>query len=129
MRKLFEWVKDNIAYQAIYLEDGGFVPDDANKILMNKSGDCKGHVVLLEALLKAKNISSTAVLINTTTNSMFPEIVRLETFNHVITYIPELAMYLDSTNMHSSFGKLPTEDRGRPALHINGITAIQSIPQ
>jgi transglutaminase-like putative cysteine protease len=49
---------------AVWLGNGGYVPHDAATILENGYGDCKDHVALLGALLKAKGIASEPVLIN-----------------------------------------------------------------
>jgi len=40
------------------------VPHDAQSILDNRYGDCKDHVVILEALLEAVGIDSSPALIN-----------------------------------------------------------------
>ena len=62
-RKLYEWVSVNIRYVNIVLGAGGFVPHKAADVLKNGYGDCKDHVMLLEALLAAKGIKSSPVLI------------------------------------------------------------------
>jgi hypothetical protein len=129
VKRLYEWVRKYIKYRAVYLADSGFIPNEAENVLMNRYGDCKDHAILLEAFLKAKNISSTAVLINTNFSGELPEVVNPDSFNHVITYVPDLDMYLDSTNALAPFGVLPPEDRGRPVLHVNGSNTIEHTPR
>ena len=53
----------NIRYVAVYLGNGGLEPNSAQSILDNHYGDCKDHVTILEALLAAKGIASSPVLI------------------------------------------------------------------
>jgi hypothetical protein len=40
--------------------------------------------------------------------------------NHVITYIPEFDMYLDSTSSDTPFGSLPPSSIGKPVLLVDG---------
>ena len=82
-------------------------------------------MALLEALLSAKNIASTAVLIDVRPRYTLPKIVSPNSFNHVITYIPSLAIYADSTSASSPFGVLPPEDHGKPVIHVNKFNGIQ----
>ena len=62
-KAIYEWVAKNIRYVAVYLGNGGLEPNSAESILANRYGDCKDHTVILEALLAAKGIASTPVLI------------------------------------------------------------------
>lgn len=119
-RLLYDWVSSHISYVQIVLGAGGFVPHEAKDVLANKFGDCKDHVVLLEALLKAKNIDSTAVLINAGANSFkLPTAASPHAFDHAITYLPEYKLYLDSTAQLAPFGVLPFQDTGKPVLHAS----------
>ncbi len=61
---LSDWVRKNIRYVAVYVGAGGVVPHSAQAVLDNRYGDCKDHVALLEALLKAVAIESSPALIN-----------------------------------------------------------------
>jgi hypothetical protein len=54
---------------AIFLGNGGYEPHDAATVLENRYGDCKDHVALLEALLKAKGIASVPVLVGSSSTS------------------------------------------------------------
>ena len=64
VRKLYNWVSGNIRYVAESVGSNGFIPHAAHSVLDNRYGDCKDHVVLLEALLAAVGIDSTTALIN-----------------------------------------------------------------
>lgn len=114
---LYEWVARNIRYVAVYLGNGGLEPNSADSILDNHYGDCKDHTVVLEALLAAKGIASTPVLIGADGGPTLPEIPVLGRFNHAITYIPEFDLYVDSTNPYARFGQLPAGDLGAPVVH------------
>ncbi|AOA72335.1 DUF3857 domain-containing protein [Stenotrophomonas rhizophila] len=114
---LYRWVSQNIRYVAVYLGNGGLEPNPAQSILDNHYGDCKDHVVILEALLAARGIDSTPVLIGAGGGPTLPDIPLLGRFNHAITYIPEFDLYLDSTSAYARFGQLPDGDLGAPVLH------------
>lgn len=114
---LYRWVAQNIRYVAVYLGNGGLEPNPAQSILDNHYGDCKDHVVILEALLAARGIDSTPVLIGAGGGPSLPEIPLLGRFNHAITYVPEFDLYLDSTTPYARFGQLPEGDLGAPVLH------------
>jgi len=124
-KRLYQWVARNVRYVAMALGDGGYVPHDAASVLANRYGDCKDHVVLLEALLAAKGIDSTAVLIDTRPNYELPGVPILAAFNHAINYIPSLDLYVDSTNRHAPFGVLPLADSDKPVIHAAAYKGIQ----
>ncbi len=114
---LYRWVAQNIRYVAVYLGNGGLEPNPAQSILDSHYGDCKDHVVILEALLAARGIQSTPVLIGAGGGPTLPAIPLLGRFDHAITYIPEFDLYLDSTAPYARVGQLPEGDLGVPVLH------------
>ena len=114
---IYEWVAKNIRYVAVYLGNGGLEPNSAESILANRYGDCKDHTVILEALLAAKGIASTPVLIGAGGGPTLPPVAVLGRFNHAINYIPEFDLYLDSTSPYARFGQLPASDLGAPIVH------------
>ena len=116
---IYHWSARNVRYVAVMLGLGGFVPRESSEILSTKYGDCKDHTVLLDALMRAKGIESTPVLISTLSNYKLPKIPVVGVFNHAITYLPKLDVYLDGTASFARFGNLPNVDSGKPALLIN----------
>jgi Domain of Unknown Function with PDB structure (DUF3857)/Transglutaminase-like superfamily len=110
---LHDWVSKHIRYVAILLGNGGFEPHDAATILGNGYGDCKDHVVLLEALLAAKGIASAPVLINSGNRYRLPEAATPAAFNHVLSYLPEFDLYIDSTVGVAPFGMLVADEYGK----------------
>ena len=113
---LSDWVRKNIRYVAVYVGAGGVVPHAAQAVLDNRYGDCKDHVVLLEALLKAAAIESSPALINLGNAYVLPKVPTLGLLNHVITYVPSLDLYLDSTATPIAAGYLPIQELGKPVL-------------
>src|SRR5690349_231222 len=115
-KALYEWVSGNIRYVAISLERGGFVPHAAADILAARYGDCKDHVTLLESLLAAKKIRSSAVLVNSGDSFFLPGIVATGAFNHAITYLPDFDLVVDSTAGFLPFGVLAPSEYGKKVL-------------
>ena len=116
VRKLYNWVAQNIRYVGIYLGTGGVVPHDALSIFNNRYGDCKDHVVLLEALLRAVGIESSPALINAQRTFILPKLATTGVFDHVITYVPSLDLFLDSTSRFTPMGLLPNGDMEKPVV-------------
>ena len=123
IKALYYWVAKNIRYVAIHLGNGGVVPHSSDEILKNRYGDCKDHVTLFEALLRAKGIESSPALINLGQAYKLPRVPVFRPLNHVITYIPSLDLYLDSTAQFTPFGTLPTAAMDKPVI----LTALNKL--
>lgn len=123
---IYEWVAKNIRYVAVYLGNGGLEPNTAESILANRYGDCKDHTVILEALLAAKGIASTPVLIGAGGGPTLPKVAVLGRFNHAINYLPEFDLYVDSTSPYARFGQLPASDLGAPVVHTGDGTIART---
>ena len=115
-KALYEWVTREIRYVSISLGDGRLVPRPASQVLQNRYGDCKDHVVLLEALLRAVGIDSSPALISSGSTQRLSAVGAHYPLNHVITYVPSLDLYLDSTDRFAPFGTLPTSDADKPVI-------------
>jgi transglutaminase-like putative cysteine protease len=113
---LNDWVRKNIRYVAVYVGPGGVVPHSVETILANRYGDCKDHVAILEALLAAVGIESTPALLNAQNAYTLPKVPTLGVFNHVMTYIPSLDLFLDSTAQSVAGGYLPLSSLDKPVL-------------
>ncbi|MES2151671.1 MAG: DUF3857 and transglutaminase domain-containing protein [Pseudomonadota bacterium] len=123
---LSDWVRHNVRYVAVYVGAGGVVPHKASTVLENRYGDCKDHAILLEALLAAAGIDSSSALINSGNAYRLPRTPTLGIFNHVITYVPSLELYLDSTAESIAAGYLPSSVMGKPALLTKGATLART---
>jgi transglutaminase-like putative cysteine protease len=123
---LYEWVAAHIRYVNIVLGAGGFIPHKAADVLKNGYGDCKDHVMLLQALLAARDIKSSPVLIRAGVNQyQLPAAPSPFLFDHLITYVPEFRLYLDSTARFAAFGVLPSSDAGKTVVVVaTGKTAV-----
>jgi transglutaminase-like putative cysteine protease len=117
-RAIYDWVSAHIAYVDIVLGAGGFVPHAAPEILQTKYGDCKDHAVLLESLLAAEGIVSNPILIEATNRYTLPKAPSPFTFNHMINYLPEFKLFVDSTERYAPFGTLPPGDTDKPVLNV-----------
>jgi transglutaminase-like putative cysteine protease len=113
---LSDWVRRNIRYVAVYLGPGGVVPHPAASVLANRYGDCKDHAVLLQALLAAAGIPSSAGLVNGDDAYRLPAVPTLGVLNHVIVYVPQLQLFLDPTAGTVAGGYLPPALLGKPVL-------------
>jgi transglutaminase-like putative cysteine protease len=129
---LYDWVSTHIRYVAIYLDFGGVVPHDADTILKAEYGDCKDHVTILQALLAAKGIKSSPVLVNAGNIYSLPGVAApLGVFDHAITYLPDFKLFADSTAGVARFGTLPITELGKPALVADdgsGIAKMVTLP-
>ncbi len=112
---LYDWVARNIRYVAISIGTGTVVPHAAETVLDNRYGDCKDHVTLLQSLLAAKHIESVGVLVGVDRRWKVPDTPDV-IFNHIITFIPSLNLYADSTSQFSRFGQLPEIYVGKMGL-------------
>ncbi|MCX7173561.1 MAG: DUF3857 domain-containing protein [Proteobacteria bacterium] len=114
---LYRWVSKEIRYVGIFLGFGGVVPHSADEIEKARYGDCKDHVTILEALLAAKGIQGSTVLVNAGASYWLPKVaITPGLFNHVITYLPEFKLYVDSTVGMAPFGVLPPQELGKQVL-------------
>jgi transglutaminase-like putative cysteine protease len=118
-RALYNWVSRNIRYVAVFLGASGVVPHEPETVLANRYGDCKDQAALLGALLAAKAIASSPVLINARGGGKLPKVPNTTTFDHVITYIPSLDVYLDSSTSYAPFGVLPPILADKPVLIVS----------
>ena len=84
-------------------------------------------MVILEAMLAAVGIDSTPALINAGTAFLLPQLPTPGVFDHVITYIPSLNLFLDSTSRFAPVGTLPNSDLGKPVV-LTATGAISSTP-
>ncbi len=118
---LYDWVRLNIRYVALFLGETAAVPHKAADILRNRYGDCKDHVALYGALLAALGIDSQPVLLNLGPVYTLPDVpgYGASAINHAITWIPSLALFADTTAGGVGFGYLPPGVMDRPVLLVD----------
>ena len=117
-KAMYDWVAAHISYVDVVLGVGGFTPHAAAEVLARRYGDCKDHVMLLQALLSAKGIASKPALIAANGPYVASKIPTPFDFNHLITYVPEFQLFLDSTAHYAPFGVLPFFDADRPVVIV-----------
>lgn len=127
-RMLYEWVAKNITYGGNCIGIGAVVPRDLDFVLDNKMGDCKDHATLLQALLHSQGIASEQVLINSGGLYDLPSTPVVSLVNHVMNYIPEFKLYLDSTATDIPFGYLPSGSYAKPVIHVGNANALATTP-
>ena len=113
---LSEWVRRHVRHVVLSAGTGGIVPHAAATVLENRYGDTRDHAVLLDALLGAAGIDSSAALVNGGNAYRLPDAPTLGIVNHVITYVPALDLYLDASSNSVEAGYLPSALLGKPVL-------------
>lgn len=115
-RALYDWVSTNIRYIAVYMNrEDGWVPHQATEVLKNGYGDCKDHVVLLQALLASRGIESRPALIDW--SSRFRDLpYPVAYFNHAILYLPAFDVWLNPTDPYAPYGTLDSGLVGKQAV-------------
>jgi len=132
IRKLYDYVVKNTRYVGIELGIHGWKPFKASEVHRRRYGDCKDKATLLAALLRDNGIEATVALIRTTDRGPFPTShATMWAFNHAITYVPSLDLYLDGTAEKAGSGELPYQDQGAFALVVwpDGRIQLDSPPE
>ncbi len=127
-RAIYDWVTANIRYVAVYLDpNDGWVPHDATAVLKIGYGDCKDHVVLMQALLAAVGIRAEAAMVdwgNRTTDAP----LWVPQYNHAIVYLPDYDRYLNPTNPYASYGSLDRRLAGKTVVIATPDGAVGHTP-
>jgi hypothetical protein len=134
LRRIFEWVRDQIRYVAVEIGIGGYQPHAAEEVCVNRYGDCKDMSALLCALAEEAGIELQQVLISSWYNgkpdTSLPSPMQ---FNHAIAYAPSIEggpQWMDPTDKGCPFGMLPWYDQGTPVLVVakDGMGEIITTP-
>jgi transglutaminase-like putative cysteine protease len=125
---LYDWVRHNIRYVSLFLGQSPAVPHKAADILANRYGDCKDYVALYGALLAAVGIESEPALIGLGAVYVLPLVpgYGAAAINHIITWLPGLGIYADSTASGIEFGYLAPAEMDRPALLVGDGTLTRT---
>jgi transglutaminase-like putative cysteine protease len=120
-RALYDWVRFNIRYVALFVGETAAVPHRVVDVLANRYGDCKDHVALFGALLSAVGIRNEPALLSLGAVYTLPSVpgYGAGAINHVIVWMPELGLYADSgSGGGTEFGYLPVALIDRPVLLV-----------
>ncbi len=119
-RAIYDWVRKNLKYTAIYMSNGGWEPHDTDHILKTRYGDCKDHVTLMYALLKQVGVQAQPVLISVNNEFQPDPIPVAGSYNHTILYLPSLKKYLDPTASQTPFDGMSWALSSRPVTRSDG---------
>jgi len=119
--RIYDWVRFNIRYVALFLGETEAAPHRAVDILRNRYGDCKDHVALFTALLAAAGIRAGTAMLNLGPVYTLPAVPGYggAAVNHVIAWLPDLGLFADTTSGGVAFGYLPASVMDRPALLVD----------
>ncbi|WP_048861442.1 DUF3857 domain-containing protein [Acidisphaera rubrifaciens] len=116
-RAVYDYVARRIRYVAIYLDpESSWIPHPAEEVLRQGYGDCKDHVVLMQALLAALGIRAEPVLIDWSDAYRPLPIATPWAFNHVIVWLPDYHLYANPTDPYAPFGALDRRLAGKQAV-------------
>jgi hypothetical protein len=128
MQALARFVQRDVRYVAIELGIGGYQPHPAVDVFAHKYGDCKDKVTLMSSMLKAINVDSYYVVINSERGAVTPETpAHTGGFDHAILAIklPDgvTDASLSAVMQHPKLGRLlffdPTDELS-PLGHLSG---------
>ncbi len=119
--RIYDWMRLNIRYVALFLGETEAAPHRAADILRDRYGDCKDHVALFTALLAAVGVRAEAALVSLGPVYSLPDVpgYGAEAINHVIAYLPDLNVFADTSSGGVAFGFLPAGVMDRPALLVD----------
>jgi transglutaminase-like putative cysteine protease len=109
-------VQDKVRYLFLGMDQGGYVPADADVTWQRKFGDCKGKTVVLLALLQQLGIDAEPALVSTTGGDGLDEwLPAVGLFDHVIirARIGGKTYWLDGTRL----GDRGLDDIAVPPFH------------
>jgi transglutaminase-like putative cysteine protease len=119
VERIHGWAVKHTRYVALEFGIHGFLPYRVPLIVQRGFGDCKDKASLMYTMLREAGIDARIVLVRTRRNgAMEPAPASLSAFDHAITYVPGLDLYLDGTAEHSGIDELPSEDQGVMVLLV-----------
>lgn len=119
VRALYKHVITSTRYVGLEFGIHGFKPYRTTDVYDRRFGDCKDKASLLKVMLAEAGIASHLVLVRTRDQgALGPAPASLSAFNHAITYVPSLDLYLDGTAEFSGPEELPTGDQGATVLIV-----------
>jgi transglutaminase-like putative cysteine protease/tetratricopeptide (TPR) repeat protein len=116
---IHDWVVNHTRYVGLEFGIHGFLPYRVPLIVQRGFGDCKDKASLMYTMLREAGVDARIVLLRTRHNGAIASTpASLAVFDHAITYVPELDLYLDGTAEHSGTTELPSEDQGVSVLLV-----------
>ncbi|MGA2449531.1 MAG: DUF3857 domain-containing protein [Polyangiaceae bacterium] len=124
VRAIYDYVVQKTRYVALEFGIHGYQPYRCSQIFARGFGDCKDKATLLVTMLGALGIHAVPVIVRTLhRGDIETSPASLAAFDHMIAYVPSLALYLDGTAEYTGSLELPAMDRGALALQVDDGTA------
>ncbi len=128
---IYDFVARNTRYLHMGLGIHGWKPYRTSTVLRNRYGDCKDKSALLKVMIEEAGIEANMVLVRTRRLGAvgdFP--ASMHVFNHAVTYVPSMDLYLDATAEFNGPYELTSMDQGAQALiiHDGGKTEWTTMP-
>ena len=119
VRALHRFVIEKTRYVGLEFGIHGYKPYPVSQVLLRRFGDCKDKALLLLALLREVGIESELVLLRSRRAGLVDsEPASLAVFDHAITYVPRLDLYLAGTAEFAGLDELPSQDLGVMVLRV-----------
>ncbi len=131
VRAIYNHVAKNTRYLHVGLGIHGWKPYRTSDIMRNRYGDCKDKAALLKVMLEAADVPADLVLVRTRSLGKVDEYpASMHVFNHAITYVPSLDLFLDATAEFNGSHELTSMDQDAQALIVRdgGSTRWLSLP-
>lgn len=131
VRRVYGWVITNTRYVGIEFGIHGFKPYSVTQVFQRGYGDCKDKSFLLSAMLVEAGVDATPALLRTRDRGLLAVTpATLWAFNHVITYVPSLDLWLDPTAEYAGSDALHPLDQDAMALIVRdgGAAALVRTP-
>lgn len=121
VKKIFQWVQENVRYIAFENGIAGFKPEKAQEVLRKKYGDCKGMANLLTVMLRSINLDARRCWLGTNHIAYDYSTPSLSVDNHMICAWMNKGkpIYLDATEKYIGFNEIAERIQGRQILIEN----------
>ncbi len=119
VKKIFEWVENNINYIAYEDSLAGLIPREASLVIARRFGDCKDMATTLTQLIRAAGLPAYPAWLGTRDISYtFTDVPSPLAANHMIcVYIQDGKYYfLDATGKDAPFGYPTSMIQGKQAI-------------
>jgi len=131
VKRIFQWVQDNVRYIAFENGIAGFKPEKAQEVLRKKYGDCKGMANLLMVMLRSINLDARRCWIGTKHIAYDYSTPSLSVDNHMICAWMKNGkpVYLDATEKYIGYGEIAERLQGKQTLIENGNSyLLETVP-
>ncbi len=120
LNALFNYCQNHMRYEQVYLDKGGFIPNDCNVILQRGYADCKDYTTLLSVMAKCAGIKTAPALCFRGRGVAAFTDIAVSQFNHMILYYTDGVKdyWYDGTNRDGKPGLTTADLINQTALII-----------